>query len=137
MIALCRVAVAVEAVRVAVFTTRNDNDDNGNGSKNGLEGDSISVSPTTAPPTAAPTVNPDVIVALDAILRTVPTNNTDTFNNDADDSQSSSSSPSSSPQSRARTWMLETDELRDSLLLMSNTEPASYTHLTLPTTYIL
>jgi hypothetical protein len=115
VIALCLVGVAVVAVLVAVFTTRKDND---NGSKNPREGDSTSMSPTIAPASAAPSVDPDVTAALDAILRTVPTDHTDTFN----DSSSSSSSQSSSPQSRARTWMLETDGLRDSLLLGSNEE---------------
>lgn len=109
IIALCVVGIAVVAVLVAVFTTRND-DDNGKGSP--LEdGDSISMSPTTAPASSAPSVDPDVMMALDAILQTVPTDDTNEVDNDA-----------LSPQSRARTWMLEVDELRDSLLLGSSEE---------------
>jgi hypothetical protein len=112
IIALCLGGVAAVAVLVAVFTTRIDNDNNGNANANSLEdGTRISMSPTTAPTSSAPSIDPDVTAALYAIFETVPTDNTDIFEDD-----------SFSPQSRARTWMLEVDELRDSLLLGSNEE---------------
>jgi hypothetical protein len=76
-----------------------------------------SAAPTTSPApafTTAPSVDPDVILLLDAIILTVPTGNTTSLGG-----MTGTDNSSLSPQSRARTWMLEEDELRDSLLLGS------------------
>jgi hypothetical protein len=110
VIAMCAVAVAVVAALAAIFTTRSDNDDTSiSGNLDGENGASL-VAPTASPipgTTAAPSYDPYVTQWLDAVILTVPTANT------------SESDAANSPQSRARTWMLETDELRDSLLLTS------------------